>query len=238
MLVVQEAPQTPEHHFEAYQQDPSHTNLNAVVDSLKPTIGHALSSIGGHDDPALKIHARTLAAQAVMKYTPGSGASLATWTSNQLQQLRRLRREVQSPVHVPDRAQIDAMKLHRAEQSFHDDHNRVPTVGELADYTGMPTTRIEKVRRSFRRTPTEDAIGGAAKTQEADYSPEALGYVYHDSDHVDRRILELKTGYGGETQMNPQDIGTLLKLTPSQLSRRSARIALRVQELEEALQTV
>ena len=237
MTAVQAAPQSPEFHFEAYQKDPNPANLNAVVDSLKPTIGHALSSVGGQDDPALKIHARTMAANAVKKYRPDSGASLATWTSSQLQQLRRLRREVQSPVHVPERAQLDAMKLHRAEQAFHDDHNRVPTVGELADYTSMPVSRIEKVRRSFRRTPTEESVGSSGNAQVADYAPEAMGYVYHDSDHVDRRIIELKTGYGGETQMAPQDIGVLLKLTPSQLSRRSARISLRMQELEEALQT-
>jgi hypothetical protein len=236
MMPVQAAPQSPEFHFEAYQKDPSPANLNAVVDSLKPTIGHALSSVGGQDDPALKIHARTMAANAVKKYKPDTGASLSTWTTNQLQQLRRLRREVQSPVHVPERAQLDAVKLHQAEQRFHDEHNRVPTVGELADYTSMPTSRIEKVRRSFRRTPTEDTLGSAIPAQGADYSPEAMSYVYHDSDHVDRRIIELKTGYGGETQMEPQDIGVLLKLTPSQLSRRSARISLRVQELEEALQ--
>jgi len=237
MMSVQSAPQSPESYFEAYQKDPNPANLNAVVDSLRPAIGHSLSSIGAQDDPALKIHARTLTAKAVQKYQPGSGASLATWTSSQLQQLRRLRRDVQSPVHVPDRAHIDAVRLHRAEQSFHDDHNRVPTVVELADYTGMPVLRIDKVRRSFRRTPTEESIGSSANVQAPDYAPEAMGYVYHDSDHVDRRIIELKTGYGGETQMAPQDIGVLLKLTPSQLSRRSARISLRLQELEEALQS-
>ncbi len=236
MTVVQMS--TPESHFEAYQKDPSHLNLNAVVDSLRPAIGYALSSVGGQDDPALKIKARTLTAQAVKKFNPTSGASLATWTSNQLQQLRRFRREIQSPVNVPERAQQDAMRLHQAEQSFTDEHNRVPTVGELADHTGMPVTRIARVRRSFRKTPTEGAMGGAGNNTQVDNTPEALEYVYRDSDHVDRRILELKTGYGGEETMEPKDIAVLLKLTPSQLSRRSARLSYRMQELEEALNTI
>jgi DNA-directed RNA polymerase specialized sigma subunit len=229
---------TPDSLFETYQQDPSTANLNQVVNSLNPVVHHALSSVGGQDDPALRIRASTIAAQAVKKYQPASGASVATWTSNQLQQLRRLRREVQSPVHVPDRAQLDAFKLHQIEQSFFDEHNRVPDVSELADKAGLPVKRIAKIRRSFRRTPSESALGGQAGPQTPDLASEALDYVHRDSDYVDRRIIELKTGYGGEVETDPKTIAEVLRLTPSQLSRRSARITLRLQELEEALSKV
>lgn len=226
---------TPDTYFEAYRKEPTTTNLNTVVDSLNPVVHHALSSVGAQDDPALKIRARVLAAQAVKKYDPSAGANLATWTSNQLQPLRRMRREIQSPIKVPERTQLDALKLHRAEQEFYDEHNRLPDTAELADKVKLPVRRIAKIRRSFRRTPSESALGGMPNVEEPDHTSEAMDYVYRDSDHVDRRIIELKTGYGGESQMEPKAIAEVLKLTPSQLSRRSARIALRIQELEEAL---
>lgn len=226
---------TPETHFETYTREPSPANLHKVVDSLKPVMHHALSSIGAQDDPALRIHARTITAQAIKKFDPIHGANLATWTSNQLQQLRRMRREIQSPVHVPDRTQLDAFKLHQAEQSFFDEHNRMPDVSELSDKVSLPVKRIAKIRRSFLRTPSESAMGTQGAAEETDYAPEAMSYIHRDSDHVDRRIIELKTGYGGETQTDPKTIAEQLKLTPSQLSRRSARITLRLQEIEEAL---
>jgi DNA-directed RNA polymerase specialized sigma subunit len=228
---------TPDTHFDTYRKEPSPANLNAVVDSLNPVMHRALSAVGGQDDPALKIRAKTLTAQAVKKFDPVHGANLATWTTNHLQQLRRIRREVQSPVHMPDRVQLDALKLHQAEQSFYDENNRLPDVGELSDRVHLPLARIAKIRRSFRKTPSESAMGGPPNVHEVDHAPEALEYVYRDSDHVDRRIIELKTGYGGETTLEPKAIAEVLKLTPSQLSRRSARMALRLQELEEALRS-
>lgn len=233
MPVVQ-AP-TPETPFDTYTREPTAANLHQVVDTLKPVMHHALSAIGAQDDPALRIHARTLTARAIRKFDPTQGASLATWTTSQLQQLRRLRREVQSPVHVPDRTQLDAFKLHQAEQSFFDEHNRVPDASELADRVGLPVKRIAKIRRSFLRTPAEAAMGTSGAHTETDFAPEAMGYVHRDSDHIDRRIIELKTGFGGETAVEPKVIAEQLGLTPSQLSRRSARIALRLQEIEEAL---
>ena len=226
---------TPETHFEAYRAEPTPAKLNAVVDALGPVMHHALSSVGAHDDPALQIHARTLTARAVKKFDPAAGASLATWTSNQLQQLRRLRRDVQSPVHIPERAQLDALKLHQAEQSFYDEHDRLPDARELADRVGLPVNRIAKVRRSFRKVPSEAAMGGPLQTEEPEFATEALEAVHQESDHIDRRIIELKTGYGGESPMAPAEIAQVLGLTPSQLSRRSLRISMRQLELEEAL---
>ena len=206
-----------------------------VVDSLSPTIDHVLTSIGASGDPAMKMHARVMAAAALKKYDPAAGAAIPTYISSQLQALRRTRRDIQSAVPIPDRVQTDSMHLRNAEQELFDALGRKPDTGELADHTGMSHKRIEKIRKAFIRTPSESDLGDASAESSNDYNDEALRYVYHDSDHTDRRIIELKTGYGGNPVTSHEEIGKALKLTPSQLSRRSTRITLRHNELADAL---
>lgn len=232
------ADQRPEDHFAGWQTEPSTENLNRVVDSLSPTISHALSTVGAQNDPALRITARTLTAQAVKKWKPESGASLATWTSNSLQQLRRIRRDIQSPVHIPERAHLDSWKLKQAEQNFMDEHNRDPDVWELADKTGLPVRRITKIRKAAMTIPAESAMNDLSNLQEPAFDEESMDYIFRDSDYVDRKIIEHKMGYGGAQILTPQQIGEKLKLSPSQLSRRSMRIAIRQHEMEEALRGV
>lgn len=234
-MVTMPGVSSPDTLYQEWAKAPDTSTLNRVVDSLSPVMNYALSSIGAHDDPVLKTRAKVFTAQAVKKYDPTSGASLATWTSSQLQQLRRAKRETQSVMSVPDRSQIDALKLSQAEQAFIDEHDREPDVLELADYARIPVKRIEKIRKTVRAVPSESAMAGGGPVYETPFDEEALSYVHNDSDHIDRKIIEFKTGYGGSPLLEAKELAKKLKLTPSQLSRRSARIALRVNELEEAL---
>lgn len=230
---------TPERLWEKWKATPTPDTLNRVVGSLEPTIHHALISTGSADDPVLRAHARVFAAQGIQKYDPSSGASLATWTSNQLQQLRRLKRQSQAVTQVSETAQLDGLHLARLEREFNDEHGRDPDVWELADISRLPVKRIEKVRRTLRRTPSEEALAGLSQESGPDFDGEAIGYVFRDSDHIDRKIIEMKTGYGGKHEpMTPKAIAIALKLKPYDLSRRSTRIALRLREIQQALQDV
>lgn len=222
--------------YDAWSVDPNPDTLNAVVDKLKPTIDHSLRSINSVDDKLMRTRARTLTAKAIQQYDPSAGAQLTTWTSHQLMPLRRIRRDVQQPIKVPERTQLDAMSLMRAESEYIEKYNREPDVEELADYSKIPRKRIEKIRRQYRRMPSQEALGESIVKTETDYADEALEYIYKEADRVDRDIIEMKTGYGGKYEpMEPKDIAVRLKLTPSQLSRRSAKLSLKIQEIEEAL---
>lgn len=230
-----------EHHqqlFEQYQADPSPENLNKVVTSLEPTISYNLSSMGVSDAPALKAKARVMAARAIKTYDPSHGAGLPTWVSLQLMPLRRVRRQMQTVVKVPERIQQDAFALAQHEQEFIDQTGREPSVMELADVSHFPIKRIEHIRKAMRKTPAESAFEGNLPGGEADYSSEALDYVYQSADHLDRKILEMKTGYGGAEVHTPKAVAAKLNLTPSQLSRRSARLSYRIQEIEKGLSSV
>lgn len=227
--------------YNTYSSAPGPATLTPLVNALEPSINYAVTSIGAANDNLIKHKARIIAGQAIEKYRPDAGANLPTWVSSQLMQLRRFRRETQMPIKVPERTQLDAYSILNKERDFIDEHDREPDVEELADYSGIPVKRIEKVRRSFRKMPSEGAIeaAGGLTQHNTDYANEALGYVYKDADRVDRAIVEMKTGYGGKYDpMQPKDIAIKLGLTPSQLTRRSTKLFLKMQKYESALANI
>jgi len=227
--------------YDRWKQDPSPGNLKVAVDSLSPTIDNVLRSIGAAGDPYLKTKARVLASGAVKSYDPQYGANMHTWVSRQLLPLRRMKRRNQSVVDIPESIQLDAFKLMKAENKFLDENDREPDLIELSDITNLPKKRIEKVRALQMPTPAEGAYvddSGAAvglPGGNSDYLSEAMDYVYHDLDYTDRKIMEYKSGYGGSRILPSIEIAKRLKLTPSQLTRRSAKLGYKVQEIENAL---
>ena len=222
--------------YAAYQAQPTQDNLTRVVNGLRPTVDYGLAQFNAAQDPLLRAKAMSFAADAVVKFRPDMGASLPTFLSSQLRQLSRAARQSRSPVKIPDRIQMEAMKLNQARKSYFDEHVREPDTLELADFTGVPIKRIEKIRKYQVAVPAEQAVGDL-EAEGPDHAIEARDYVYHDSDHVDRRIMELKLGFAGHPIMSPQQVAVALNLSPTQLSRRSARLAMRINKIEQALQS-
>jgi hypothetical protein len=62
-----------------------------------------------------------------------------------------------------------------------------------------------------------------------------MSYVYDDSDANDRKIIELTTGYGGNQPLPKNQVATRLGISPAQVTRRTERIAQKLQMLEEDL---
>ena len=224
--------------YAAYKHRPSQDNLSAVVKALGPTVNYALGAVGAQGDPLVKSKALVYAAQAVQKYDPVHGASLPTYVSSNLRQLSRTARQSKSIVKMPERIQLDAYHLSESAKKFQDLHGREPDSLELADLSGMPLRRIEKVRKYARSLPSEASMPEGAEQNATDFTQEAMDYAYHDADHLDRRILEMKTGYAGHPILSAPEIGAKLGLTPSQLSRRSAKLTYRINELQNALESV
>ncbi len=229
-----------ETHYDRWKKKPDQTSLSAVVKSLHPVIDYAIQAAGGQGDPYVRAMAQVHAAKAVTTYDPSipGAASLNSHVRNQLQGISRTVRKSRSVMQLPERTQLDAFALMKSRKKFEDEHGREPDIGELADHSGFNVKRIEKVMRQTRTTPSESAFESDVEKDTTDFQTEAVDYVYTDSDHVDRRILEHKTGYGGVELLEPAAIAAKLGLTGSQLSRRSARLALKINELESALKTL
>jgi DNA-directed RNA polymerase specialized sigma subunit len=239
MADLQKTEPTVDDLYKTYKSQPTQDNLSSVVASLHPTINYALSAVGSQNDPVVKSKALVHTAKAIQKYDPSFGASLPTYISSQLKQLSRASRQARSITKIPERVQIEGFKLFQAQKKFEDEHGREPDVLELADYTGMPVKRIEKIRKYSYTMPSESQIPDIeTEESEPNFQREAMDYVYHDADYLDRKILEYKTGYGGMPTMEPKHIALKLQLTPSQLSRRSAKLTAKINQIEQTLRQV
>lgn len=227
----------PEDFYQVYKKKPTQQNLSAVLKSLQPTIQYALNANNALGDPFVKTMADVYAVEAVKKYDPSQDTNLNTWVGSELRQIGRVARQSRSVLKVPERTQMDAFRLMSATKELEDKLGREPNVGELADHTGYSVKRIEKVRTQTRAVPSQANIGGELEQEGPDFTTEALDYVYNEADHVDRKILEHKVGYGGAELLEPQVVATKLGLTPSQLSRRSARLSLKINEYQNLLET-
>lgn len=221
--------------YESWSADPTPDSLGRVVRSMDSTIGYKLSSMGVSNNPQLRHQARLYAADAVRSYDPSSGATLKTWTQSQLQSLQRFKRENQGPVKIPDRAAIDAWTIEQTQRDLEDETGLEPDVKELADRSGLSVKRIAAVRKITR------PVAAAAQMYDEgaelpDYLGEALEYVYDEADRTDRRIIEMTTGYGGTPMLNKKSIAKKLKISASQVTRRSDRIGEKLQVMNQQME--
>lgn len=230
--------------YDSWKSDPSPQNLHRAVKKMDPTIKNVMQSIGAGSDPYIYSQARVLTAKALETYDPQYGASLPTWVSRQLMPLRRMRRESQASIKMPESIQLDAYRIMSASRELEDIHGREPTLEEISEEAGVSLPRIKKVRRLNKQMPADGVFAGGGDDQgvaapdhsEPDFQTEAADYVYHESDYVDKKILEHKLGYAGADLWDGQTLAHSLKVSPAQISRRSAKLALKMNEYTRILE--
>jgi DNA-directed RNA polymerase specialized sigma subunit len=217
-------------------RDPA--GMAGAVNALTPKLAQHLHRYGLGTDPLAMGKAKVLAAKALQSYDPSSGAGLMTWLDRNMQPLSRFRRQRATAIKVPEKIQLDNMAIERAAADFEIEKGREPELDELADAAGMTVKRLDHVRKAFKRMPSESAFEGNLESNIGpDTLGEALSIVWDESDPVDRKILQLRTGYGGTARTDSAaEVAMTLNLTPVQLSRRSARIAAKLDELMESLE--
>jgi DNA-directed RNA polymerase specialized sigma subunit len=140
---------------------------------------------------------------------------------------------------------MDLYKLHQAEQTLNDAHGREASDTELADHMGTSLKRIRHLRKYNRAETSESSL--IARDEEGDseiyypgvnkVDPEKVWveYLYYDSDPVDQKILEWKTGYNGKSQLGTNEIAKRLGLSPGAVSQRSARLSKKLSEIGQEL---
>lgn len=210
-------------------------DLRTSVKELRPTIDYALLQMNASDDPYLRIRADTIAAKAVQTFDPSRGAALPTWVSQNLMQLRRERRESGNVIRVPERIQMDSFALAKATAEFADTNGREPNMLELADATNLTPKRIAHVRTHEVPTSSSAAFGDdGVGSLSPSHDQEAMDYVYSEADAVDRGILEMRMNYGGKhpNLMSKIEVASKLGLHPSQVTRRSANLAMRLESMK------
>lgn len=239
-----------------WRLSPSTQNLRKVITALKPTINYALASYQGKDDPFIETQAKILAAKAVKTYDPSYNVTLPTYLTSKMRKLTRIVRESRSPIKIPERTIYDIAALKEAEADLLDKNGgREPDVQQLADYMGVSIDKIENIRNKMVKQVSENSyFTNSINSEESDapdsldslknsqnqpqYTKEALDYAYNSSDYREKKILEWTCGYGGAKILTPKQIAAKLGISESQVSRLTAKLALKVSNNLNALERV
>ncbi len=230
--------------FQSYKATGDKGELNQLVSDLHPTIQGYIGVSGIAPSPLVVNEAKLLTAKAIQSYDPSHGASLQTWVKQGLRPLARFRQQKLRPVAPSERLQLEAVNLREQEMLFKEKHGYDPDTFELSEFANIPPKRIRQIRRGHSvgtEARAVDSFGNPTALQSpivqssADPMEEAVDLLMPTLGKLDRRIWELKTGYGGLDPMPHAEIAKTLGLSPATLTRRAARLALKVREAADIL---
>jgi DNA-directed RNA polymerase specialized sigma subunit len=216
--------------------------LGEVLFAAEPLIKAAVTSYGGaNPSPTLYSTAKIIVADAIKKYDPSMGIQLNTYLFNALKGLTRTSIKESTPVSIPERIIYDNNKMDIAGKEFQEIFDREPSIEELADATGLSTSRIEYVRKYMSGTVYEGNMQGeegqpmSPGTNKQSLEDQALELVYFDLDVIDKLVFDYKMGMHGQKAISVTEIAKKLKMSPSSVSQRAAKISKIVMETQQML---
>lgn len=212
--------------YEAWKNNPSKTNMNALLKQLDPLITTEVTKqMGSIAVPTLRAQAKNFAIKAIKTYKPGVGAKLSTHVVNYLKQLRRVNYQYQNLIRMPENRQIQVQTYKDARQVLSDKYRRDPTIQELADHLMWPLKEVARMEKELHiEVPESQAVFEPAFAKFNDELDRKLDYVYFSLDPRDKIIFEHLTGYGNKPKLSVTEIANKLKVTPSLISQRKQSI--------------
>ena len=200
---------------------------SVVLKKLRPTIDSALHSYAQGMEDDMRISATKLALAALKSYDATYGASPTTHVFTALKRLNRLASTRSNIIKYPEQLSMDRFKVAKATEAFEDEHNREPSMAELADLTGISQKRIKQLESMNTVVSASSTINpetqadtlGTKATADDDY----YEYVYNSVSPIDQKIMEWTSGKGGKTYSN-MEIARKLHVTPAAISQRKAAI--------------
>lgn len=202
---------------------------------LDKTISGAIQSYG-RGDRSLTVPAYRLAFDAVKTYDPSKGADLKTHVFHNLQRLNRISADRSNIVHIPEGVSKDYSVISKALRDFTDEHNREPNDDELSDITGLSRKRIDKIlgRTSpISGTQSSTDEGGDTVLHKGISEDTYIEYLYASSDPVDKKIIEMTSGFRGRPIMNGVEAARRLNMSAPAVSQRMKRLRDRMAQIRE-----
>lgn len=233
------APRSEDEVFSIWKNNRNPYTTGKLLTHMQPAIDKAISAHVGASNPLLRSRARKMALQAASSWDPKMGAQLSTHIVNHLQGLKRVNRQQNQIIKVPERVSLEQSRLTDATRELADDLGRDPSDVELADYTGIPIARQKHIR-TFKPVVAEGSLMSKVEGSSEPYSPGIqhdpshswAEMVYADVDPIDQKIMEYSMGLHGHKPLQNQEIAAKLRLTPGAISQRKQKIQLRLDEGE------
>lgn len=217
--------------FNAWKAAPNMATTGSLLKAVQGDIDKGMfAHVGGKTDPILYSRAKKMALQAIKSYDP-TKARLGTHIVNQLQGLKRVQRQQNQIIHIPERVAMDQGYIERAKAELADELGREPSMAEISDHTGISPKRINYVHK-FRYPMAESTFSGMSEDENESFSPAVQQqqtnswheFVYSDLDPTNQKIMEWTLGLHGSKPLSNQDIARKLRMTPGAVSQRKAKI--------------
>lgn len=225
----------PDKLFTDWKKTPNQYNLAQVVKSFDPIVESSIASHKGQVNHTLmRSKARLLVADAVKSYDPKMGTNISTHIYNYLKPLNRTAKSMVEVAPLSRHQDEEAARYVRAVSDYNEEYGREPDDAELQDILGVGRKQLARLHSSIKYEIPEGQIVGDFSNDSPDDDPESgrlnlwTEYVYHDLDHVGRKILDMKLGRNGHPQMSNDDIAVRMKMSPVEVSNRSSQIAQKI----------
>jgi DNA-directed RNA polymerase specialized sigma subunit len=227
---------------DAYLAEPTPEGLKAVVDEHRDFIDGTVTRMVGKVSPVVKTRSYLLAAEAIKKYDPSKKVPLRNWIAQGLQPIHRISKSATEIIGVPELLRREAAQLAKAREELRERLYRDPSQDELADHTGIPVRKQNRIAKGMFWTKSEgqfqqsleaggdDADDAAPAAFAKDDLAEIQDYVYHDLDDIDKQIFQYRLGYNGAEKLPNMEIARRLNLSAPAVTQRANRIQRRLEE--------
>lgn len=204
---------------------------------LSPTVDSAIVSYT-NGDKKYRVPAYRIAFDAISTFDPSKGVDVKTHVYHNLKRLNRIHADRSNVVHIPEGVAKDRTILSKAISSFYDEYNREPNDDELSDLTKLSKRRIDKVLNRTTPISGSEAVTeeGADRVANKGISNDTyIDYLHASSDNIDKKIIELMSGYRGRKVISGAEAARKIGITPAAVSLRMNGLRQKMSELKELL---
>lgn len=208
------------------EQKPEYTS--ELLKRMQPTINSAMTSYAPGMDRQLAVKAARLTLDALRTYKPDFNTEPSTHVFHTLKRLSRYGTRSGNIMPLPEGFVHEQKLLKAVMDKFEDEHNREPSMAELADLTGLSRRKLDKLLErnmviNESATLTDDS-GKDTFTQSGLNDNDYFEYVYSSVGPTDQKIMEWSSGLHGAKQLSNNEIASKLHISAAAVSQRRNKI--------------